>query len=477
MALSSRVVGLVGWIGILAATVAFSASADVDPCAALPEDSYTSQADPPQPGPLLDAMCDALCPPYAGAPMPSGARVPVPNGVGLGGALKYVDRWHHQCEQKVGNPERGTGFCNKETVCPPLTTKVSDGGVSKCQGPSINSSHQVVTGHPRAVCKAALERAARGTPLPQNPPASGAQAPVLGQRAGGLLAPGAGPVIAAGGEGQICRADLGCNSGLVCELGVCSTNGNAGRKCRISGLCNTPHLQCDEKGICVAGGDVKTRCHEGIGAAAYGACNEGLVCEEKVCVHVGGPHEPCRVRHRHFDEPPVGECDGDNVCVASKDGRARCEKGGEKGETCAKGDKCNDSHRPSLRCDVNRRCTEHVGERDKPCFLGNMCFRDLACDPHGICKHEGRRDERCKAGRTCDPGLHCENDLTCRGPRDSATGDPPCPDSPFWFCRKCAAEAPTSVMYGGCTSDDAKAKAENDATNCDHDDDKCPGQR
>jgi hypothetical protein len=102
------------------------------------------------------------------------------------------------------------------------------------------------------------------------------------------------------------------------------------------------------------------------------------------------------------------------------------------------------------------------GER-QPCRWGEGCDGGIEC-VRGTCEHTGRSGEHCRrAEPKCDSSLYCGDSGYCVSPINTGPG---CAVRTYVFCRRCAAEPPTTIYQDECSYDAARTRVQNTGTNC-----------
>ncbi len=220
-----------------------------------------------------------------------------------------------------------------------------------------------------------------------------------------------------GQEGESCKADKSCDSGLICNSSnICEKEsiddkGKEGKECRDDKSCDTG-LVCNISSNICEKESTDDRGKEGKECRDDKSCDTGLVCntsnnicEKESTDDRGKEGKECR-DDKSCDDGLV--CNSSNICE-----KESIDEKGTEGNEC-RADKSCDQY---LFCNVDNICEKEdvidFGKEGKPCIkVGDKkCFEGLFCNEYDIC--EALVGDRGDEGNPCREDLTCNNGLMC----------------------------------------------------------------
>ena len=313
----------------------------------------------------------------------------------------------------------GVGYCDDDGTC---TAKQGDG-----QACAASPECQVGLSCPDSTCV---------TPVPEGGACTAAVECVPGLQCLNARCSVGRPADAS------CESPLDCAAGLGCEAGTCADAWPVGTPCNDAFGCNRGLACVYNPGArtCTAGGASgepcapESPCANGLFCGSDGECAplgassdacedssqcaDGLVCSESVCAGLPGLGEPCLQMADAFCERGLGCNFTSGNCEAGGGARSECLLNGLFGYVCGAGFGCNFEESGSF-C-IARSPVGGPCTNDSTCADGLFCnFEDNTC--------ETRRgpDAPCPASNECADGLLCDqvgDTMRCITP--PALGDP-----------------------------------------------------
>jgi hypothetical protein len=235
-------------------------------------------------------------------------------------------------------------------------------------------------------------------------------------------------------------AGEGCEQNRACESGLCDPRTDrclasvaVGAPCAVDGECGVGNF-CDtsagDQDVCVA----LVQAAEGERCAATGVrCEDGLACENGICVPGTGPGGWCDLAGAGSEYCPDGQYCEDNLCVdrlavgescgssAACIASAFCNAAGECADRAAAGAACTaaDGCDPGAYCDFaaagGPTCVAAAGEGED-CSGAIQCGTDLRCrSTSGECAAGNAVGELCAREGTCGTDGYCDEDPTVSG--------------------------------------------------------------
>lgn len=197
---------------------------------------------------------------------------------------------------------------------------------------------------------------------------------------------------------QYCNSDSQCQSGTICNGGVCCSLCSSNRDCVGDQLC----LQ----GIC------QPTCQ------SNATCPEFQFCQNNICAQ----QIKC-----HSDD----DCDVDENCVLDSYGRAECRNSCDGRVLCGRNAECTArQHNAECACkpgfvgDGNSGCRKIECESDNDCSSDKLCDSNTcriacligeSCGTNALCTTENHQKVcHCQPGYTGDARIRCEELDYCR---------------------------------------------------------------